>query len=109
MTKAQIRNAYKKKYPYYSDQEIIQQLMLAYATVLSREEQPQAVEKYIEQLNSDYKSDFETVPMIERIDDLRFRVTYDIKCRGIKAIAIITFYSDKPYTCNYRSSISLNN
>lgn len=108
MTKAQIRNAYKKKYPYYSDQEIIQQLMLAYATVLSREEQPQAIEKYIEQLNSDYKSDFETVPMIERIDDLRFRVTYDIKCRGIRAIAIITFYSDKPYTCNYRSSISLN-
>ncbi|MGN1375013.1 MAG: hypothetical protein ACI4V5_00510 [Prevotella sp.] len=62
---------------------------------------------YIEQLKSDYKSDFEIFPDIERIDDLTFKITFNIKSRGISAIAHVTYYSEKSYESKYRISVSI--
>lgn len=106
MTKAQLRNALRKKYPLYNDAQIGFSMLTAFAQVDQLNKESKAT-KFIRQLKSDYYYTFNNIPKIERIDDLSFRITFDVTSRSKKAIVTISYYNEKPYECKQRISVSI--
>lgn len=116
ITRNEVAAQLQEKYPYKDDMDIQEMIVNAFTEASSlrllalrgeqqeKEERERNARYYIRQLENDHRDDNE-ITTIERIDDVTFRISFNTKTAKAKFYALVTFYSDEPYS--YQTKIEI--
>lgn len=116
ITRNEVAEQLQEKYPYKDDMDIQGMIVNAFTEASSlrllalrgeqqeKEERERNARYYIRQLENDHRDDNE-ITTIERIDDVTFRISFNTKTAKDKFYALVTFYSDEPYS--YQTKIEI--